>query len=55
MGRNYVFVQRGIGAVKLSQMTVGVCLHSDTCVIYIVDVNTTSHCLVLAGMKGHQV
>ena len=36
-------------------MTVGVCLRSDTCVIYIGDVKTTGHCLILAGLKGHQV
>ena len=29
--RNYVFVQRGIRAVKLWQITVGVCLHIDMC------------------------
>ena len=40
---NYVFVQRGIRAVKLWQITAGVCLRIDTCVLYIGDVNTIGH------------
>ena len=52
MTRNDVFVQRGIRAVKLWQMAVSVCLHIDTCVIYIGDVKTIGHCLILAGIKG---
>ena len=54
----HVFVQCDIRAVKFRGMTVGVCLRSDTspsCVIYIGDVKTTGHCLILAGMKGRQV
>ena len=42
MSRNYVFVQRGIRAVKLRQMTVGVCLCIDTCVMLIGDVRSLS-------------
>ena len=52
MSRTDVFVQRRIRAVKLPQVTVGVCLCSDTCVIYTGDVKTTG--LILAGMKGRQ-
>ena len=48
------FVQRDIQAVKLPRMAVGVCIRSDTCIIYIGDVKTTGHCLNLAGMKGRQ-
>ena len=33
--RNDVFVQRGIRAVKLRQITVGVCQRIDTCVVYL--------------------
>ena len=55
MSRTGVFIQRRIRAVKLPQMTVGVCLHIDTCVIYIGDVKTTDHCLIQAEMKGRRV
>ena len=41
---NYVFVQRGIRAVKLSQKTVGVFLCIDTGVILIVYVRKTDQC-----------
>ena len=39
----YFFVQRGISAVKLRKMTIGVFLRFDTGVILIGDVNTTDH------------
>ena len=43
-------MQCGIRAVKLPEMTVGVCLRSDTCVTDIGDVKTTGHCLIRARM-----
>ena len=53
----YVVVQRGILTVNVWQITVGVCLRIDTCVIQIGDVKTIDlgHCLILAGMKGCHV
>ena len=36
-------------------MTVGSFLRIDTGILWISDVNTTEHCLVLAEMKGSQV
>ena len=45
------FVQRGVGAVRLRQMTVCVCLRIETGVLLMCDVNTTVHTLNLAEMK----
>ena len=52
MSRNDVFVQRGIRAVKLSQMSVGVSLRTNTGVILIGDAIQANQCLVLGEIKG---
>jgi len=55
--RNYVFVQHGIRAVKLKQMSVGVFLHIDTGIILFTgsDAIQANLCLVFAETNGCQV
>ena len=55
MGRNYVFVQRGIRAVKLRQLSVGAFLHINTVVILIGGVIRGNPWVVQAEMEGCKV
>ena len=52
---NYVFVQHGIRAAKLRQMSIGDFLRTYTGVILIGGTNQANQCLVLAEIKGCQV
>ena len=55
MSRNYVFVQRGIRAVKLRHMLISVSLHADTGVILFGEAIQANQSLVPAAIKGCQV
>ena len=52
MIRNYIFVQRGIRAVKLRQLSVGAFLRINTVVILLGDVIRGNPWVVLAEMEG---
>ena len=54
MSITYVFVQRGIRAVTLRQMSISVSLHADTSVIVFGEAIQANQCLVLAAIKGCQ-
>ena len=55
MIRNDVFVQRGIRAVKLRQLSVGAFLRINTVVILLGDVIRGNRWVVLAEMEGCMV
>ena len=55
MIRNNVFVQRGIRAVKLRQLSVGACLRINTVVILLGDVIRGIPWVVQAEMEGCKV
>ena len=55
MSRNYVFVQRGIRAVKLRQLSVGTFLPINTVVILLGDVISGNPWVVQAEMEGCKV
>ena len=55
MSRNDVFVQRGIRAVKLRQLSVGAFLRINTVVILLGDVIRDNPRVVQAEMEGYKV
>ena len=55
MSRNYVFVQRGIRAVKLRQLSFGAFLRINTVVILLGDVIRDNPSVVQAEMEGCKV
>ena len=55
MIRNYVFVQRGIRAVKSRQLSVGAFLRINTVVILLGDVIRSNPWVVQAEMEGCKV
>ena len=55
MIRNDVFVQRGIRAVKLRQLSVGAFLRINTVVILLGDVIRGNPWVVQAEIEGHKV